>query len=60
LDEIVLAAGGRHYLAKDALLGPDAVRAGYPRLAEWQIVRHRLDPQRSFRSDLSRRLELVE
>ncbi|MEY3492620.1 MAG: hypothetical protein RL413_38, partial [Actinomycetota bacterium] len=60
LDDVVIGAGGRHYLAKDALLGPDAIRAGYPRLAEWQRIRHRLDPQQTFRSDLARRLGLVE
>lgn len=59
LDDIVLAAGGRHYLAKDAMLGPEAIRAGYPRLDEWRSVRARLDPHGAFRSDLSRRLGLL-
>lgn len=60
LDDVVLGAGGRHYLAKDAHLTPDALRRGYPRLAEWQAVRHRVDPQRRWRSDLARRLDLDE
>jgi decaprenylphospho-beta-D-ribofuranose 2-oxidase len=58
LDDVVLEAGGRHYLAKDAHLTPDALRRGYPRLAEWQAVRHRVDPQRRWQSDLARRLDL--
>ena len=41
LDDVVLAAGGRHYLAKDGVATPEAIRRGYPRLAEWQAVRRR-------------------
>jgi decaprenylphospho-beta-D-ribofuranose 2-oxidase len=60
LDDVVLGAGGRHYLAKDAHMTPDAVRAGYPRLAEWQAVREKADPTGVWVSDLARRLRLVE
>jgi decaprenylphospho-beta-D-ribofuranose 2-oxidase len=59
LDELVLAAGGRHYLAKDCHMAPAAVRAGYPRLAEWQAARDRVDPTGVWASDLSRRLGLT-
>lgn len=59
LDEMVLGAGGRHYLAKDALTTPESIRRGYPRLDEWRAARDRWDPQRVFVSDLARRLELV-
>jgi decaprenylphospho-beta-D-ribofuranose 2-oxidase len=58
LDEQVLAAGGRHYLAKDAHIGPDQVKAGYPRLAEWLAIRDRVDPDGLWQSDLGRRLGL--
>lgn len=58
LDEIVLGAGGRHYLAKDAATTPAAIRRGYPRLAEWQAIRARIDPDRRWASDQSRRLRL--
>ena len=51
LDAIVLAAGGRVYMAKDARMGRALFRAGYPRLAEFMRYR---DP--GLASDLSRRL----
>jgi decaprenylphospho-beta-D-ribofuranose 2-oxidase len=58
LDEDVLAAGGRVYLAKDSRARPGHVAAMYPRLPEWQAVRHVADPHGVFRSDLARRLLL--
>ena len=58
LDEVVLEAGGRVYLAKDARLAPDALRAMYPELPRWLDVRRRVDPDGAFRSDLARRLDL--
>ena len=58
LDEMVAAAGGRIYLAKDARLRPDLVPAMYPRLAEMAEVRRRIDPKDVLASDLSLRLGL--
>lgn len=60
LDTLVLDAGGRHYFAKDACLGPQAARRGYPRLGEWQAIRHAADPQQRWQSDLARRVQLLE
>ena len=60
LDEVVLAAGGRHYLAKDSHTTPAAIRRGYPRLAEWQAVRASVDPAGVWVSDQSRRLRLLD
>ncbi len=59
LDDLVLAAGGRTYFAKDAHTTPETIRRGYPRLAEWQQVRRRVDPQQVWQSDLGRRLRLA-
>lgn len=60
LDGVVLDAGGRHYMAKDSHTTPQAIRRGYPRLAEWQAVRESVDPDGVWQSDLGRRLELID
>jgi decaprenylphospho-beta-D-ribofuranose 2-oxidase len=60
LDHLVLDAGGRHYLAKDAHTTPEAIRRGYPRLAEWRATQAACDPGGVWASDLSRRLRLLE
>lgn len=59
LDELVVGAGGRTYLAKDSRMRPELVPAMYPRLDEWRAVQRRLDPQGRLRSDQARRLQLV-
>jgi decaprenylphospho-beta-D-ribofuranose 2-oxidase len=60
LDRLVLDAGGRHYLAKDAHTSPSSIRRGYPRLDEWRTERDKADPTGVWRSDLGRRLGLVD
>ena len=57
-DELVLAAGGRLYLAKDSRAGRGAVAQMYPDLDRWREVRRDADPDGVFTSDLSRRLGL--
>ena len=58
LDELIAAAGGRLYLAKDSRQSPQMFAQTYPRLSEWQKVRDELDPQGTFTSDLARRLSI--
>lgn len=58
LDDLVLDAGGRVYLAKDARVGPDRLRRMYPDLDRLGEVRGRVDPSRVLQSDLARRLDL--
>ncbi len=59
LDEMVMEAGGRVYLAKDSRLTPESMRVMYPRLAEFLEIKNRVDPRHQLASDLARRLNLV-
>ena len=56
LDDVVLSAGGRHYLAKDARMSPATFAAGYPRLREWRQRVSAAESGIPFTSDLFRRL----
>ncbi len=56
LDERVIAAGGRIYLAKDAFTTAENYRAMEPRLDAWQEVRRRWDPEGRFASAQSVRI----
>jgi decaprenylphospho-beta-D-ribofuranose 2-oxidase len=58
LDNEVVGAGGRVYLAKDSRLSAAMFRRMYPRLDEFLAVRREVDPSGIFNSDLARRLEL--
>ena len=56
LDELLIAAGGRIYLAKDAFTTARSYRAMEPRLDAWREVRRRWDPDGRFASAQSVRI----
>jgi decaprenylphospho-beta-D-ribofuranose 2-oxidase len=58
LDDMVLAAGGRLYLAKDSRIPQALMPAMYPRYQEFRRLRAQIDPEGVFTSDLARRLAL--
>jgi len=59
LDRMVLDAGGRIYLGKDAYVDAETFRAMYPRCQEWLALKAKVDPNGVFTSDLGRRVGLV-
>jgi FAD/FMN-containing dehydrogenase len=56
IDRVVVAAGGRLYLAKDARQSRATFEAGYPALTRFNAIRKALDPKGMIRSKLSQRL----
>lgn len=56
IDRLVIAAGGRLYLAKDARQSRATFAAGYPALQRFNAIRRSLDPTGNIRSKLSQRL----
>jgi decaprenylphospho-beta-D-ribofuranose 2-oxidase len=58
LDEMVLEAGGRLYLAKDSRIPAELMPRMYPRYEDFRRLRAEIDPGGVFSSDLSRRLGL--
>ena len=56
LNAIVIEAGGRIYLAKDAVTRAEDFARMMPRLSQWTAVRDRWDPAHRFRSGQSVRL----
>ena len=59
LDRLVVEAGGRIYLGKDAMLDQDTFRQMYPHYQRWLAVKKRYDPENRFTSSIARRLGLL-
>ncbi len=58
LEQATLEAGGRIYLAKDALTSGAAVKAMYSDIPKWAQVVEKSDPKGHLTTDMTRRLEL--
>jgi decaprenylphospho-beta-D-ribofuranose 2-oxidase len=57
---ITLDAGGRVYLAKDALLDAATFRHMYPEFGRFAATRQAVDPSRRLQTDMARRLRLQD
>lgn len=60
IDEIVLRAGGRIYLAKDACVRREVFEQMYPKLHRFRAIKAQFDPEQRFASSQARRLGIVE
>jgi decaprenylphospho-beta-D-ribofuranose 2-oxidase len=58
IDDQVVEAGGRLYLAKDSRMRPELLEAMYPRLDDFHKIRAAVDPDNTLQSDQARRLGL--
>jgi decaprenylphospho-beta-D-ribofuranose 2-oxidase len=58
LEAAAAAAGGRIYLAKDALASGNVVKAMYPEHGDWLKATAKADPKKTLATDLIRRLKL--
>ncbi len=58
LERMTFEAGGRIYLAKDALAKGSSIRAMYPHHADWLDEVTKADPDGLYATDMVRRLEL--
>ncbi len=56
LDELIVDAGGRIYLAKDSRQSSKVFKKSYPRIKDWLKVKKELDPNNIFMSDSFKRL----
>jgi decaprenylphospho-beta-D-ribofuranose 2-oxidase len=60
LDAVVLAYGGRLYLAKDARMSEAVFKAGYPQWEKFVTLKQKIDPHGLFASQQSDRVGLTQ
>ena len=58
LDDLALEVGARPNIVKDSRLSRHVVEATYPEYDRFRVARRELDPQATYRSELSERLGL--
>ncbi len=58
LDALIVASGGRVYLAKDSRVSKHLIPMMYPEIDSFREVANRLDPECIFTTDMSKRLAL--
>lgn len=58
LEQLCRQAGGRLYLAKDALAHGEAIKAMYPEHGDWVAETAKADPDGAYETDMTRRLTL--
>ena len=56
MNDVVVRAGGRTYLAKDETISRDHFRGMFPRWKDFDALKRRVDPHLIFQSDMYRRL----
>ena len=60
LERITLEHGGRIYLAKDATVQSETFARMYPELETFRRIKRKLDPEGTFQSSQSRRLNITQ
>ncbi|MEQ9459925.1 MAG: FAD-binding oxidoreductase [Phycisphaeraceae bacterium] len=60
LDRMLLDAGGRLYLAKDATMDAETFSAMYPNLNRFKAIKNKVDPDQRFDSVQAQRLGITE
>ena len=58
LEDMTIDAGGRLYLAKDALASGPSIKSMYPEHRDWAKIIKKTDPDGKFETDMMRRLDL--
>jgi len=58
LEQMTAEAKGRVYFAKDATVGAQHIAGMYPELGKFAAIANKIDPDRVYETDLTRRLKI--